>query len=165
MEILVSQFSTDQSTAGYLDPAFRISVFNISVLNIDFLRTTTRTSPVATITIDVSAKISRPKQLPGKSLKEVVSEAVAKDTVGEHAQAREDLARVQQDAGVKRGLKQFRLEAGLSQAELAARLGTSQSYVARLEKGAIANPKLDRLNQISEILDISVDDLSKALNG
>ena len=39
-------------------------------------------------------------------------------------------------AGLVRGLAEQRLAAGLSQTEVAARMGTSQSAVARLESGA-----------------------------
>jgi transcriptional regulator with XRE-family HTH domain len=39
-------------------------------------------------------------------------------------------------AGLVRGLIEQRLAAGLSQTEVAARMGTSQSAVARLESGA-----------------------------
>ena len=39
-------------------------------------------------------------------------------------------------AGLVRGLTEQRLAAGLSQTEVAARMGTSQSAVARIESGA-----------------------------
>lgn len=42
----------------------------------------------------------------------------------------------EQRAGLVRELVQQRLAAGLSQTEVAARMGTSQSAVARLESGA-----------------------------
>lgn len=41
----------------------------------------------------------------------------------------------EQRAGLVRGLVEQRLAAGLSQTEVAARMGTSQSAVARLESG------------------------------
>ena len=105
------------------------------------------------------------KQLPGKSLKDLIAGAKARDENGTLAVARKELADVQLASGVEQTLKQHRLRAGMSQAELAGRLGTSQSYVARLEKGEIANPKLDRLRQISRVLDITVEDLTRALHG
>jgi predicted transcriptional regulator len=43
----------------------------------------------------------------------------------------------EQRAGLVRELVVQRLETGLSQTEVAARMGTSQSAVARLESGAI----------------------------
>ena len=70
---------------------------------------------------------------------------------GEAGEAREDLPRLpvmpgfrqmalrrmSQDRGrLMRELSQRRQEAGLSQTEIAARMGTSQSAVARLEAGA-----------------------------
>lgn len=119
---------------------------------------------VCRIAFQSSARPSDPKRLPGKSLREVLTKGAAQDRQGLLAKARKELAEVQRAAGVRRGLKQYRLIAGMSQAQLAARLGTSQSYVARLEKGTIANPKLDRLNQISKILNVSVENLSRAFH-
>lgn len=110
-----------------------------------------------------SAVPARPTTLPGKPLKDLIAEARAKDETGALAQARKELARVRRDRGIKQGLSQLRLQAGLSQAEFAARLRTSQSYVARLEQGAIANPKLERLAQIADILNVSLENLSQAL--
>src|ERR1700749_1872686 len=57
------------------------------------------------------------------------------------------LRRMPQDRGqLVRALPQRRQEAGLSQTEIAARMGTSQSAVARLEAGAadVRGPTLDR---------------------
>ena len=105
------------------------------------------------------------QHLPGKSLKDVIAEAKTKDEKGGLAVARKELADVQLAGGARQTLKQHRLRAGMSQVELAGRLGTSQSYVARLEKGEIANPKLDRLRQISRVLNITVEDLTRALHG
>ena len=104
-------------------------------------------------------------QLPGKSLKDVITGAKTKDESGRLAVARKELADVQLASGVRQTLKQHRLHAGMSQVELADRLGTSQSYVARLEKGEIANPKLNRLRQISRVLNITVESLTGALHG
>ena len=121
----------------------------------------TSTSSVYRVTVRQFSEM----QLPGKSLKDLIAEAKTKDENGRLAVARKELASVQLSSGVRQTLKQHRLRAGMSQAELAGRLGTSQSYVARLEKGEIANPKLDRLRQISRVLDITVEDLTGALHG
>lgn len=48
-------------------------------------------------------------------------------------------------------LRQLRLRASLSQQQLAARLGTTQSAVARLEAGAV-QPKLATLEKLAEAL-------------
>jgi ribosome-binding protein aMBF1 (putative translation factor) len=55
----------------------------------------------------------------------------------EMAQRRKAMGRMaEQRADLVRGLVEQRLAAGLSQTEVAARMGTSQSAVARLEAGA-----------------------------
>lgn len=46
-------------------------------------------------------------------------------------------------------IRTARLEAGLSQAELAARLGTTQPAVARLERAG-ANPRVKTLSRVME---------------
>ena len=48
-------------------------------------------------------------------------------------------------------LKQLRLRSGLTQAELAAEIGISQSYIARLERGSI-DPKLSLVKKIVNLL-------------
>lgn len=52
-------------------------------------------------------------------------------------------------------VRQLREAAGLSQAELARRMGTSQSMIARLEAGG-ADPKLDTLERVSRALDVDL---------
>ena len=46
-------------------------------------------------------------------------------------------------------VREMRKRAGLTQAELAERIGTTQSAIARLERG-IGRPTLERLSQIAE---------------
>ena len=48
-------------------------------------------------------------------------------------------------------LKQLRLRRGLTQAELASKIGVSQSYIARLERGSL-DPKLSVVKHIVDIL-------------
>lgn len=49
-----------------------------------------------------------------------------------------------------------RLEAGLTQATLAERIGTKQSAIARLESGS-ANPSFDMLGRLATALNISFE--------
>lgn len=49
-------------------------------------------------------------------------------------------------------LVRARLDAGLTQQQLAARLGTTQSAVARWENGDVV-PKLDTLQRLADVLD------------
>lgn len=52
-----------------------------------------------------------------------------------------------------RSLSYYRLRRGWSQKELAGRLGTSQSYIARLEAGDI-DPQVSTLNRLAATLDV-----------
>lgn len=59
-------------------------------------------------------------------------------------------------------LARLRLSQGWSQAELARRAGTSQSYVARLERGQI-DPQLSTLRKLASVLGVSIEVLEKAM--
>ena len=48
---------------------------------------------------------------------------------------------------------------GMTQEELAARIGSQQSYVSQLEKGKIGLPGIKRLAQISFALHLSINEL------
>lgn len=60
-------------------------------------------------------------------------------------------------------LKALRLNAGLSQAELATKIGTSQPQVNRLEAGT-QEPTLKTLRRISEALSVDMNTLDRAFN-
>ena len=55
-------------------------------------------------------------------------------------------------------IKKLREEKGITQAELATRLGITQSAVAQWEKG-ITKPAIDKLLKIAEYLGCTVDEL------
>jgi transcriptional regulator with XRE-family HTH domain len=56
-------------------------------------------------------------------------------------------------------LRTERERAGLSQRQLASRVGIHNSYLARLENGETANPAADVLQRIADVLEISSTDL------
>ncbi len=56
----------------------------------------------------------------------------------------------------------FRLERGLSQRELASRVGTSQNRIYLIENGE-ANPTLETLQRLSEVLGFALEIRSGAL--
>jgi transcriptional regulator with XRE-family HTH domain len=56
-------------------------------------------------------------------------------------------------------LRGERERAGLSQRQLASRVGIHNSYLARLENGETANPAADLLQRISDVLEINSTDL------
>lgn len=59
-------------------------------------------------------------------------------------------------------LKSLRLKAGLSQAQLAKALETSQPQVAKLEKGGV-DPQLSTLKKLASALGVSIDQVAEAL--
>lgn len=52
-------------------------------------------------------------------------------------------------------IKAARLEKGLTQLELAARLGIGRTAITKWEKGVIKNLKRDTIQQIADVLEIS----------
>jgi predicted transcriptional regulator len=61
-----------------------------------------------------------------------------------------------------RRLAYYRLRNGWSQKELAARVGTSQSYIARLEAGEI-DPQVSTVKRIATALEVSPTDILEAI--
>lgn len=57
-------------------------------------------------------------------------------------------------------LRELRRDRHLTQKQLAKRLGTDASYVARLETGKIESPGLESLRRIAEALDVPVSALT-----
>lgn len=55
-------------------------------------------------------------------------------------------------------IKLYRLEAGLSQAELALKTGRSVTAISKLENGKI-RPSLVTMQRISQVLGVSLDEL------
>jgi ribosome-binding protein aMBF1 (putative translation factor) len=80
--------------------------------------------------------------------KDYVAEREAKDPA--FAEARE---RLRPEYECRRALIKRRIEAGLSQSQLAERLGTTQSSVARLESGKRL-PTIDTLHRLAGILGV-----------
>lgn len=56
-------------------------------------------------------------------------------------------------------LRSSREQTGISQRQLAGRVGIHNSYLARLENGETANPSADLLQRIADVLEISSTDL------
>jgi len=63
------------------------------------------------------------------------------------------------DNSFSKYLRDCRERAGLSLRELARLLGTSHSYLSRLEAGEQSNPSTDFLTRLAEVLDIDSGDL------
>ncbi len=60
---------------------------------------------------------------------------------------------VEQDLALGQLIYDLRTEAGLSQRELAERMGTTQSVISRLEEGGGARNRLDTLGRVAVALD------------
>jgi transcriptional regulator with XRE-family HTH domain len=50
-------------------------------------------------------------------------------------------------------------QAGLTQEELADRIGETQPYISELETGAVRNPRVETLLALADALGTTVDDL------
>ena len=62
-------------------------------------------------------------------------------------------AEVEQDLDLGQLMYDLRTEAGLSQRELADRMGTTQSVISRLEEGGGAKNRIDTLARVATALD------------
>lgn len=62
-------------------------------------------------------------------------------------------AGVEQDLALGQLIYDLRTEAGLSQRQLAERMGTTQSVISRLEEGGGARNRLDTLARVATALD------------
>lgn len=62
-------------------------------------------------------------------------------------------AGVEQDLALGQLIYDLRTEAGLSQRELADRMGTTQSVISRLEEGGGARNRIDTLARVASALD------------
>lgn len=77
-------------------------------------------------------------------------EDVKKKRPGLDAETR---AEVEHDLALGQLIYDLRTEAGLSQRELAARMGTTQSVISRLEEGGGARNRIDTLARVATALD------------
>ncbi|MBC8194306.1 MAG: helix-turn-helix transcriptional regulator [Actinobacteria bacterium] len=72
---------------------------------------------------------------------------------GRDAPSAETSAEVEQDLDLGQLIYDLRSEAGLSQRELAERMGTTQSVISRLEEGGGARNRIDTLARVATALD------------
>lgn len=101
----------------------------------------------------------------GVSLGEFMKSALPRVADKDLATARRDLASAlasNSESGSR--IRTLRLEAGLSQAEVAARLETSQAYIVKLEKGKILNPNLKRAKQLAVIYGVELEIIAECFN-
>jgi transcriptional regulator with XRE-family HTH domain len=76
------------------------------------------------------------------------------DVKGRRAQPTdEERAGIEQDLALGQLIYDLRTQAGLSQRELAERMGTTQSVISRLEEGGGARNRLDTLARVATSLD------------
>ena len=107
------------------------------------------TAPLPPGFVDIDALVEDAEQ--DTATREAI--AVARQAVADHYYA-----------DGPRTLAWYRLRKGWSQKELAARMNTSQSYIARLEAGAI-DPQVSTVTRMSTVLDVLPADLLAAIAG
>jgi len=97
-----------------------------------------------------------------------VTEFIAKlekGVLGENMKrVRQELSRVVVDRAGRLTLKSLRLAAGLSQAQLADAVGTSQPRIARIEAGR-EEMGLNFARRLAEVLGVDVNTVAEAVNG
>lgn len=86
--------------------------------------------------------------------KELLKEGLCKTNVGGvlFALSEKDAERIR----IGRRINQLREQAGISQAELAEKIGTKQTAITRIEKGAF-NVGFDTLRSIAEVFGMKID--------
>ncbi len=67
-----------------------------------------------------------------------------------------EIALISEKKRIIKGLKNKRLKANLSQAKLAALVGTKQSSIARMESGLVSQVSMDFLAKIAFALNTSI---------
>ena len=85
--------------------------------------------------------------------KEMTHEEYVKRRAARDADFRKALEELRPQYEFRRVLIGARIAAGLTQAQLAERLGTTQSAVSRLESG-VQTPTLDTLYRLAEVLSV-----------
>ncbi len=60
---------------------------------------------------------------------------------------------------LRRNLSRLRAQQGLTQEQLAAKLGVSGAYISLLESGKKANPSLGLLHKVARVFNIPLGDL------
>ena len=93
------------------------------------------------------------------SQKRATSDAleILDDLVGDDAELREIIEQEQVHAAVARDLHGMRTARGLTQQQLAERVGTTQSVIARLEDADYRGHSLRMLRRVARALDARVD--------
>ncbi|MEI8393662.1 MAG: helix-turn-helix transcriptional regulator [Rhodospirillaceae bacterium] len=98
----------------------------------------------------------------GRSVDKYVAECESKGRGPALAAARQRLAQRALADGGKPSLKELRLARGLSQAELAKLMESSQPLIARLEAGH-DEPRVSTLRKLSSVLEVDYNTLMEAL--
>ena len=85
------------------------------------------------------------------------------NSVDDFSEDRRGLARESYEAGEPKTLTYLRMLNGMSQAQLAERMGTSQAAISRLEAG-LQEPRLKTLLRLAEVLSVDMNELSTAFS-
>jgi ribosome-binding protein aMBF1 (putative translation factor) len=82
--------------------------------------------------------------------------AILKRRFGDTADRRDRISQIKQDMSVGQQIYDARKAAGLTQAQLARRIGTTQSVISDLEDAEYEGHSLPMLRRVAEALDLSV---------
>ncbi|MHA7064053.1 helix-turn-helix transcriptional regulator [Azospirillum argentinense] len=96
-----------------------------------------------------------------RSVADYVKKVEASGRAEALAAARRRLAESIQDVERKKNLRDLRLSAGFSQAQLAEAIGTSQPRIARLEAGK-EEPSLTTLRRLANVLNVDMNTINDA---
>lgn len=120
------------------------------VVRLGFIRTESDTAP----SFELRPPAPTPKARPGfRTIEDLVREREATpDGRAGMAEARADLAAHLRSRNLPLSLNQLRLARGLSQAQLADRMGTSQPHIARIESGR-EDVQVSTLFKVAEALE------------
>jgi len=124
-----------------------------ATLQDESLRTGSPSSPssLPSLVIVRQFDAARPQPLPGTVSLDELLDSFANDTQLQEAlsEARKSFAKQVYTNEVS--LSALRMQTGLSQAQLASRMGTTQSYIARIE-GGTTDPGTDNIARLAEAL-------------
>jgi len=106
-----------------------------------------------------------PDLLGGQSIDDFVAELECEGYADDFARLRREDAEDRERRQGRTSLKTLRLRAGLSQTQLAARIGTHQSAIARWENDVAPNLEYVTLKKLATALNVDLNTLGSAIDG
>lgn len=149
-------------TTRRLDESFRLTRTSESVARISTSAQSVTTAPARVIELDVAAPAESPVPAGYLTIDQVIAKFERDPAAkAELRRGRQWLAEMVL-AGEPPSLRVLRLRRGMSQAQLAAAIGTQQPHVARIERGQ-SDLRLETCRRIAEALGVDLNTLDAAL--